>query len=506
MGYLDGDNNLDPYIQNNFNQLRAEGSNQLVNLVVLEDRSSSPPDSLARLKYVEKGRFIEWTVAGFTPSELDMSNPATLTNFIAWTLQNYPASRYLLIIRDHGGGSVDSGTGRFLSTVDDSTPGSKGMDLLKTSSALRDSGIGLLRDRVILGFDECLQAGVERAYELRKYATHMIAAEECTPASGWPYDKLAARIKSHPFQSNAGIAADTVSVYESQFPAPPISDGLGATLSAIGLDQVASLKTSVDNLASLLIANWKSQYKGILDARRRSQNVNVSSSSDTPDYYIDLGNFTSLLQEEPGLPAAIATAAGATSLAISKAITARTGVVHYFGLTIYFERFKDPTLYEPFYSSLAFSTGSDGWDEFLQLRLPLEVTAQPSSSSYTPPATVNITGTVRSPLGTANAATIRLLVTTPGFSTFLTKTVLTTAAGIYTASFSLPQRAPQGNYTVIVTASEAGFYPGTTITIFNVRATPNILFIAIILTGIGTIIVLVALRGRRKGVAQSSGY
>ncbi len=35
-----------------------------------------------------------------------MTDPGTLAGYIRWCAENYPASRYELILWDHGGGSV----------------------------------------------------------------------------------------------------------------------------------------------------------------------------------------------------------------------------------------------------------------------------------------------------------------------------------------------------------------------------------------------------------------
>jgi hypothetical protein len=36
--------------------------------------------------------------------EADMADGSTLVDFVTWTVQNYPADRYMLIMSDHGMG------------------------------------------------------------------------------------------------------------------------------------------------------------------------------------------------------------------------------------------------------------------------------------------------------------------------------------------------------------------------------------------------------------------
>ena len=64
-----------------------------------------------------------------------MTDPATLSAYIKWCRANYPATRYGLILWDHGGGSV-SGYGY------DEKVGRNGgsMDLAGINKALKDGG------------------------------------------------------------------------------------------------------------------------------------------------------------------------------------------------------------------------------------------------------------------------------------------------------------------------------------------------------------------------------
>ena len=80
-----------------------------------------------------------------------MTDPATLTRFIQWGAKNYPANRYMLILWDHGGGSV-SGYG-----YDENNKRSGSMPLEGIDRALKAGGIQF----DIVGFDACLMATVE---------------------------------------------------------------------------------------------------------------------------------------------------------------------------------------------------------------------------------------------------------------------------------------------------------------------------------------------------------
>ena len=106
-----------------------------------------------------------------------MTDPKVLSGYIRWCAQSYPASRYGLILWDHGGGSV-SGYGydeKFAS------PGS--MSLTGVDSALKSGGVKF----DFIGFDACLMATAETALTLTQYADYLIASEETEPGVGWYY-------------------------------------------------------------------------------------------------------------------------------------------------------------------------------------------------------------------------------------------------------------------------------------------------------------------------------
>lgn len=108
---------------------------------------------------------------------VSMTDPATLAGYIRWCAENYPASRYELILWDHGGGSV-SGYG-----YDEKFASSGSMNLAGLDAALRAAGVQF----DFIGFDACLMATAETALTVARYADYMIASEETEPGVGWFY-------------------------------------------------------------------------------------------------------------------------------------------------------------------------------------------------------------------------------------------------------------------------------------------------------------------------------
>ena len=102
-----------------------------------------------------------------------MASADTLSDFIRWGTQNYPAKKYALVLWDHGGGSL---TGLFIDELfrDDV------MLLPELTQALADGGVTF--EAVLL--DACMMANLETAYAINDYANWMIASEEVVPGNG----------------------------------------------------------------------------------------------------------------------------------------------------------------------------------------------------------------------------------------------------------------------------------------------------------------------------------
>ncbi len=186
-----------------------------------------------------------------------MTTPSTLTKFIKYCADNFPADRNELIMWDHGGGSL-SGFG-----YDEKNKNAGSMSLSGINKALSDSGVKF----DFIGFDACLMATLENALMLSQYADYLIGSEETEPGIGWYYTgwltKLAGNTSMPTTEIGKNIVDDFVSVCGQKYPTAK------ATLSVVDL---AELETAVpDRLkefaksTSELISG--SEFKKVSDAR-----------------------------------------------------------------------------------------------------------------------------------------------------------------------------------------------------------------------------------------------
>ena len=117
----------------------------------------------------------------------NMSAPETLSDFIRWGTENYPAKKVALVLWGHGNGAK---TGLFI----DELFGNDVMYLYELKQALTDSGVHL--DTVII--DACLMGSVETALSISDSADWMVASEEVIPGAGTAVDKWLQVLVSYP--------------------------------------------------------------------------------------------------------------------------------------------------------------------------------------------------------------------------------------------------------------------------------------------------------------------
>ena len=202
-----------------------------------------------------------------------MTNPSTLSDFLRYGVENFPASRYQLIFWDHGSGSVN-GYG-----YDEKNGRSGSMSLAGINTALKNSGVKF----DFIGFDACLMATVENGLMLSKYADYMIAAEESEPGIGWYYtnwlNMLAKDTSTSTLDLGKQICDDFVSACSQQCP------GQATTLSVVDLAELentvpAKLSAFSSSVSGLIKAK---EYAAVSNARTTSREFAASSRIDQVD-------------------------------------------------------------------------------------------------------------------------------------------------------------------------------------------------------------------------------
>ncbi len=253
MIYMAADNDLEGPALTDLDEIESGLPESGVNVVVMIDRSRGYAEELgnwhdSRVLLMkpnrEEGRVDLQELARI--GEVNTGDPKTLSDFISFSMNRFPARRYGLILWDHGGGWQAMAS-------DDDLGNGDGHDSLTTaelSTALRTAlPPGFKLD--LIGFDMCLMAQLEVAYEVADFANFMVASQAIEPGYGWPYHFLLpefANVKATP----RALASNIVKRYGEY--ADKEAEVI-ATQSAIDLNQIRNVRESLDALSTRLIAS-----------------------------------------------------------------------------------------------------------------------------------------------------------------------------------------------------------------------------------------------------------
>ncbi|MBO7359740.1 MAG: peptidase C11, partial [Clostridia bacterium] len=249
---------------------------------------------------------------------VSMTKPATLTSFIKWCAEKYPANRNMLIFWDHGGGSL-SGYG-----YDQRFTSSGSMSLAGINTALKDAGVKF----DIIGFDACLMATAENALMLSNYADYLIASEETEPGLGWYYtgwlNDLSANTSVSSIEIGKKIADDFTDTCAKKLDSPK------TTLSIIDLAEFSA--TFPDTLKSFASSTLElidsDKYTEVSEARSGTREFSVSSQIDQ----VDLVNLADRMNTSEGKALSEAILSAVKYNRTSPSMTNSYGVSIYFPL------------------------------------------------------------------------------------------------------------------------------------------------------------------------------
>ena len=157
----------------------------------------------------------------------NMTDPETLSSFIRFCAENYPANRNILVFWDHGGGTL-GGYGS-----DEHFPDGT-MSLAQIDQALTSAG------QVFdwIGFDCCLMGTVETAFVAEKHADYLIASQRSEPGDGWYYTDWLNALSENPSISSPDVGKIIVDSFIREEKDGDFGDEL--TLSMIDLTAYSS--------------------------------------------------------------------------------------------------------------------------------------------------------------------------------------------------------------------------------------------------------------------------
>ncbi len=221
-------------------------------------------------------------------SLLNMGQPDTLTFFLQYAAENYPADRYALILWDHGGGPL---SGICWDEVASDHLTLEELEGALAASPFADKGLEWI------GFDACLMASAEVAWRMEPFARYMIASEETEPSYGWNYGFL------NGLEQDADGAQTGTRIISHYIGSARAQDRV--TLSCIDLSRIDGLRDALDVYFSYMGQTLNEEtFSERSNLRKASEDFGRSFTravTDTVsgDYdLVDVGSLLSLIQAE----------------------------------------------------------------------------------------------------------------------------------------------------------------------------------------------------------------
>jgi hypothetical protein len=189
----------------------------------------------------------------YSSAAVDMSNPASLVDFVQWAQSTYPSERSILVPWNHGGG--------YTGLIEDGTDGGGSMMTLSEFN----SALGSLPLIDIIDFDMCSMGGYTTLAQLVGEADVAVFSQELVPGRGLPYTEVLDAIQNSPTSSTEAVAASMVNEYADHYNGDRSSITKSAySLSGFGLFDAAMSDLAVLLNARITSASWRSLIQSIL--------------------------------------------------------------------------------------------------------------------------------------------------------------------------------------------------------------------------------------------------
>lgn len=346
IAYMCGDNDLEESAIEDLNEMEAvDWSSGSVTLLALVDRAEGNDSSNGDWKDTRLYRIandplgdnqtvvserISCPPLGISSdgeSELNMSNPLTLSRVIDFAMSAYPAENTALIVWGHGTGwrSMSSQGATLVNdppaiatravAIDESSGGY--MSVPDFGAAIRDKGLALI------GFDTCFASTIELLYQIRSDARLFVGSIGAEPQNGWAYDRLFERFLSGEASGDA-LCDAVIGSFAADY-----AGTTGTAISKVELSNIGDLVADFDALSRAVALGIASpvERKAALDAMLGTVSLYRGPAYPT-DCFADIGSFAESFAVAAGSfanPAEIRSRSAdvASSLAIAVPVTWR---------------------------------------------------------------------------------------------------------------------------------------------------------------------------------------
>ena len=211
-----------------------------------------------------------------------MGSADTLSDFLAWGSQNYPAERNMLVLWGHGGPSAEQ-------ICFDEKYNRDALDRKQLAAALEGANLPFKFELVV--FDACYMAAVENAALLSDYADYLIASQEIMPSGGLDYNLLA---QEFAYTQNEELGRTICDTFLQK--CQRMDKGDLVELSLMDLSQTDELLAALDDLCAELAQidedehgsqtlTGAAQYSAVYGTKSSANLIDLSRLLHATDYF-----------------------------------------------------------------------------------------------------------------------------------------------------------------------------------------------------------------------------
>lgn len=302
--YMSADNDLEEAAIEDLNELEAvDWSGRTVTVIALVDRAegfdSSNGDWKDSRMYLIKtdpagdnqtivSERLACAALGITDdgaTELNMSNPLTLSRFIDSAKAAYPARNYGLVVWGHGTGWRN---GSFPAPA--VMPAARAVALDDESRAymtVRDLGSALGgKGLSFIGFDTCFSAALELVYEVRGAADYLVGSPGIEPKGGWSYANVFGKFLKTD-KSGYGFCESAVKSFSEQYDGVP-----GSSISIVDLRRAHNAFERFETFAGALASGIANPAMRATALHKMFTDVRLFGAIGYPaDCFVDIADF-----------------------------------------------------------------------------------------------------------------------------------------------------------------------------------------------------------------------
>lgn len=303
--YGSADNLLSPYQLQNLKDMEAVGSTDQVNIVTQYDAWERG----ATRRLMVKGDAPAGELASPVVQDLgqvNMAKPETLSEFIKWGMETYPAEHYMVVMAGFGNGWSSN-----LIDVGDRSV----MELSDLHQAFQSAREATSTKIDVLAFDAELMGMAEVAHELRDDASYLVVSPHTEKKERWPYTPVLST--AFPQSQDGGpqaVALAPVDVAKALVTATAERPKSVPSMAAYDLSQEPHLAEGIRNLSTAI------QASGISNETVRR--IKTDSQHYLIESYLDLHHLCTQIINEPSSEAGLRAAAVECQQAVDDMVVA----------------------------------------------------------------------------------------------------------------------------------------------------------------------------------------